>query len=1059
MPFGLSAQRKSTSKQWRKDAKAKRQAGVPIGFLGFRLAPNLIDPERLDAAVRAPDTDVWLGNKLRVQRISAVCAASALGLFVLFIKDFIDDVIAASGLNWSGKCFQENFSSLKSLINLIKARDLHFVTALDSCSPLTGSTNFSSGNWQPMHAMIVVRESTCWDHFRSEPHFSTCLRLVADVTQVFTNVTSVGVAEIQEFHLGLDLLSSSTVRCYNSFYNLHWAVPASYVALAQIIGKASTELVLCAALIGDVHRPVFGVCPLMSVTSDLSLRHNDTVYDLLLHISKLKEYTALGVEPPDKWNLSFITEVYVGATQECPSGSSELSAMYRSRQEVMNSFEKFIDQLESYTLDVQSTQFGERIRRVIMDVIIILLFLCSSLVVALRVKEMGRWMSIHIHALEEKTGTLEKERQLTVNLLHQMLPPIVAEKLRNGQTVEAESFESVSIYFSDIVGFTTISSKCSPMQVVDLLNSLYTTFDTRIETYDVYKVETIGDAYMVASGVPMRNGEKHVEEITTMSIDLLAAIKQIQAPNVEDGKLKIRIGIHTGPCVAGVVGHKMPRYCLFGDTVNTASRMESSSQPMKIHCSKAMRDQLVLHDKYKLESRGIIDVKGKGQMETFWVTGRTDMGECNDSMTCLWIPKRKKKPAVALTTVQEGDAPPVSNETISVSSSEKITDSNTTAHSSKESFNKESLKKESSDSGFSEFSYSTEGASEIKQSTTLEKQMSASAKWDALIPSSLLESKSKDSSVHINETVSKGKKKLKEKTMSVITQTKTRSRIITAAFERLIRRNTSGSSKNVNSIDPKLMNTSQHQGKVLIHSSSNLSQRNIVKPSSKTFTVPESNSPSMTVGPPVIDAIGASAAKQDQTGQHVRLQKSRSSSKQFSPSTVAKIKTIGRLSKMRGQVSSHSCQTAQRNPYSSNNCRQQHQVKRQQQLKRQQHQLKRQRSFNYKPASAAQPNLNYPVSNLIIPEENESDLGLGVDAENVSSPHSISSSDDHETVEDKGHRLSPSFSPATEPKTTDTDIDTCKALSTSFQENVRVSSELSAAKISSDTVMTAEGKP
>ncbi|CAL1533556.1 unnamed protein product [Lymnaea stagnalis] len=193
-----------------------------------------------------------------------------------------------------------------------------------------------------------------------------------------------------------------------------------------------------------------------------------------------------------------------------------------------------------------------------------------------------------------------------------MLPPVVADKLRSGQTVEAESYEAVSIYFSDIVGFTTISSKCTPMQVVDLLNSLYSTFDTRIDTYDVYKVETIGDAYMVASGVPIRNGDKHAEEIATMSIDLLTAIKQIQAPNVEDGKLKIRIGIHTGPCVAGVVGHKMPRYCLFGDTVNTASRMESSSQPMRIHCSKPMRDMLLVHDKYKIEARGEIEVKVRG---------------------------------------------------------------------------------------------------------------------------------------------------------------------------------------------------------------------------------------------------------------------------------------------------------------------------------------------------------------------------------------------------------------------------------------------------------------
>ncbi|CAL1529563.1 unnamed protein product, partial [Lymnaea stagnalis] len=183
----------------------------------------------------------------------------------------------------------------------------------------------------------------------------------------------------------------------------------------------------------------------------------------------------------------------------------------------------------------------------------------------------------------ERTSELDAEKRKTENLLYRMLPQSVAEDLKFGKPVKAELFDQVTIYFSDIVGFTGICSESTPIEVVNLLNSLYTLFDDIITGYDVYKVETIGDAYMLASGLPKRNGSQHTKEIANASLDILASIGNFRIPHLPDRKLRIRIGIHTGPVVAGVVGLAMPRYCLFGDAVNTASRMESTGLRKSSH--------------------------------------------------------------------------------------------------------------------------------------------------------------------------------------------------------------------------------------------------------------------------------------------------------------------------------------------------------------------------------------------------------------------------------------------------------------------------------------------
>ncbi|XP_071321254.1 retinal guanylyl cyclase 2-like [Trachinotus anak] len=222
--------------------------------------------------------------------------------------------------------------------------------------------------------------------------------------------------------------------------------------------------------------------------------------------------------------------------------------------------------------------------------------------------------------IRERTDELEVERNKTEKLVGQLLPKSVAQALKKGKPVQPEHYSDCTLYFSDIVGFTTISALSEPIEVVDLLNDLYTMFDAIIATHDVYKVETIGDAYMVASGVPNRNGNQHAAEVANMSLDILHSIGAFKIKHMPEIKVKIRIGLHSGPVVAGVVGLMMPRYCLFGDTVTTASHMEASGLPYRIHISLCTVKVLTsLKRGYHIDTR---KAQVKGSEDTYWLTGR-----------------------------------------------------------------------------------------------------------------------------------------------------------------------------------------------------------------------------------------------------------------------------------------------------------------------------------------------------------------------------------------------------------------------------------------------------
>ncbi|XP_033611163.1 Ca(2+)/calmodulin-responsive adenylate cyclase isoform X3 [Cryptotermes secundus] len=255
-------------------------------------------------------------------------------------------------------------------------------------------------------------------------------------------------------------------------------------------------------------------------------------------------------------------------------------------------------------------------------IIILVMVLSISPLIIILVINATKTIQTFAGTLITRSLELKHEKRKSDQLLFQMLPPPVVRQLKQHGQVPAESFESVTIYFSDIVGFTQLSAVSSPMQIVTMLNTLYRLFDFIIQKYDVYKVETIGDAYMVVSGLPQRNDNRHSGEIATMSLDLLHGVHHFVIPHQPAEKLQIRIGINTGPCVAGVVGTTMPRYCLFGDTINTASRMESTGEAMHIHISQKTKDSLDLVGGYHMQCRGPMEVKGKGVMKTYWLLGK-----------------------------------------------------------------------------------------------------------------------------------------------------------------------------------------------------------------------------------------------------------------------------------------------------------------------------------------------------------------------------------------------------------------------------------------------------
>ncbi len=212
---------------------------------------------------------------------------------------------------------------------------------------------------------------------------------------------------------------------------------------------------------------------------------------------------------------------------------------------------------------------------------------------------------------------LQAEQEKSDRLLLNVLPRTIAERLKHSPGIIADFFPEVTVLFADIVNFTELAASVSPTGLIALLNEVFSTLDDLAEAHGLEKIKTIGDAYLLVAGLPTPRPD-HACAMAEMALAIQQATARFQTP---DGfPIQLRIGMHTGPVTAGVIGSKKFAYDLWGDAVNTASRMESQGLPNCIQVTEATYQQL--KDHFSFEKRGLITVKGKGDMPTYFLTGR-----------------------------------------------------------------------------------------------------------------------------------------------------------------------------------------------------------------------------------------------------------------------------------------------------------------------------------------------------------------------------------------------------------------------------------------------------
>jgi class 3 adenylate cyclase len=252
-----------------------------------------------------------------------------------------------------------------------------------------------------------------------------------------------------------------------------------------------------------------------------------------------------------------------------------------------------------------------------------LTLLRARVTTALEKKRLRDLDRLRFAQLQAEKELVELEKEKSEKLLLNILPGAIAGRLKSGEKTIANGHATVSVMFADLCGFTALSRKTNPAKLVEMLNGIFTAFDLIVEKHGVEKIKTIGDCYMMVGGLPTHRDD-HAQVVADAALEMVQALDQLN--QVNGTELKMRVGIHTGPVVAGVIGKIKFTYDLWGDTVNVASRMESSGLPGMVHLSE--QTQEALKGKFLLEERGFVECKGLGQVKTFFLKGREVAATC-----------------------------------------------------------------------------------------------------------------------------------------------------------------------------------------------------------------------------------------------------------------------------------------------------------------------------------------------------------------------------------------------------------------------------------------------